>query len=128
MSSDSVFYWRRWPRAGARTGVPYRRLIAGRVEQAAHFAYTLQNARRHSAHQRRIHGEYVMIAYRLEVRKSTPFECLSHSLGALGSDEDHIGVAGEHRFLVDCRRQRGEFGKDIVAAAQRQNLADHMRA
>jgi hypothetical protein len=49
------------------TGVPYKRLMASRIEQAAHLAHTLQDARRHSSDQRRIYGEYVMIPYRPKV-------------------------------------------------------------
>src|SRR5229473_5145717 len=128
MSSDTVFYWRRWPWPAPHTGVPYSRLIAGRVEQVAHLAHTLQDARRHSADQRRIHGEHAMTAYRAKVRKLTPLKSLSRTLRTGSSDQYHIGITREHRFLVDCRRQRGEIGEDIVAAAQRQYLADHMRA
>src|SRR5882724_3224941 len=133
MSSDTVFYWRRWPSPASYTGVPYRpligdrRRIARRVEQAAHLAHTLQDARRHSADQGRIHREHAMIAYRTKVRKLTPFESLSRTLRAGGSDQHHIGITREYRFLIDSRRQRGEVGEDIVAAAQRQHLADHMR-
>src|ERR1700680_3641213 len=130
----AVFYWRRWPSPigdggphGPRTGVPYKRLVAGRVEQAAHLAHTQQDARRHSADQRWIHGEYVMTPYRAQVRKVTPVENLSRAVCAGGGDEYHVGIAREHRLLVDCRRQRGEIGEDIVAAAQRQHFADHVR-
>src|ERR1035438_6719188 len=65
-------------------------LIAGRVEQAAHFAHSLQDARRHSADQRRVHGEHVMSAHRAKVAETAPLRNLSHALRAGGGDEYYV--------------------------------------
>src|ERR1700686_139167 len=49
----------------------------GPVGQRPHRAPALEEAGRHAREPRRIHGEHVMTAYRVEIRKSTPFESLS---------------------------------------------------
>src|ERR1700677_5286702 len=86
-----------------RTGVPYTRIVAGRVEQAAHLAHSLQDARRHSPHQGRVHRVHLTLLHGAETRVPAPCRRLPLTLGAGGGDEYYIGVTREHGFLVDRR-------------------------
>ena len=100
----------------------------GRIEQAADFPHALQYPRRHPAHDRGVHGKHVMTLHRAKARVLAPFQDLPRALGTGGGDEYDIGVAREHRFLVDRGRQCRQSGENIVAAAQRQDFVDHLAA
>src|SRR5580692_3954889 len=119
MSSDTVFYWRRWPSGLTLMSVAGAgRVVSGRIQQTADFAHTLQDARRHSARERGVHGIHVMTLHRAKAGVLIPVQGLPRALGTGGADEYYIGITREHRFLVDRGCQRRQAGEHIVATAQ----------
>src|ERR1700733_10835685 len=72
--------------------------LAGQIEQTAHIAHPLQDARRHPADQRRVDGVHVMSLHCPQVAESAPIGTLARALAARRGNEYHVGIAREHGF------------------------------
>src|ERR1700732_3179583 len=102
------------------TGPPGTGLIQGRT----HLPDALQDARGHSADQRRIYRKNMPLPDGRKVRESIPIRSLGVADRAGGANQYDIRIPRQNRLAVYDGRQLRHLRENIVPTTERYHLAD----